>query len=161
MKSLYVINQEMQDIASLLEEGELTFELEQALIISQTELQEKAISYAYCIKAADDDVTAINEEIKRLQAIKASKATAIDRMKEAISNAMKLHNIDSVKSPTLSLSFRKSESIEVDEIGQLDPIFLNEKVTITADKIRIKAAIKAGDNITGARISINYNLQIK
>ena len=160
-KSLYNISKEMQEIASQLEEGELTPELENALIISQNELQEKAINYGYAIKSLDDDLTAINEEIKRLQAIKTSKATAIDRMKEAISNAMQLHGIEKVTSPTLNLSFRKSESIEIDNISQIDARFLNEKVTVSADKTRIKEAIKQGENVEGARISINYNLKIK
>ena len=160
-KSLYNISKEMQEIASQLEEGELTPELENSLIISQNELQEKAVSYAYAIKSTEDDVTAINEEIKRLQAIKTSKATAIDRMKEAISNAMQLHGIQKVTSPTLNLSFRKSESVEVDNISQLNARFLSEKVTFSADKTRIKEAIKQGENVEGARININYNLQIK
>ena len=160
-KSLYNISKEMQEIASQLEEGELTPELENSLIISQNELQEKAINYGYAIKSAEDDVTAINEEIKRLQAIKTSKTTAIDRMKEAISNAMQLHGIEKVTSPTLNLSFRKSESVEVDNISQLNARFLSEKVTVSADKTRIKEAIKQGENVEGARININYNLQIK
>jgi Siphovirus Gp157. len=70
MKSLYKITEEAVIIASQLEEGEVTPELENALVILQSELQEKAINYAYVVKSFEDDVTAINEEIKRLTAIK-------------------------------------------------------------------------------------------
>lgn len=149
------------EIASQLEEGELTPEIESQLVIAQSELQEKAINYGYAVKSLEDDVTAINEEIKRLQAIKTSKANAIDRMKEAVSNAMQLHGIEKVESPTLNLSFRKSEAIEVDNIDQLSDDLKAVKTTVSADKTIIKQAIKDGKEVQGARLVINYNLQIK
>jgi sugar-specific transcriptional regulator TrmB len=161
LKSLYQISREAQEIASQLEEGELTPELENALVITQNELQNKAINYGFAIKSVEDDVTAIQEEIKRLQGLKSVKEHAIDRMKEAISTAMITFGIEKVSSPTLSLSFRKSEAIEIDSMEQLPSIYVTEKVTVSADKTRIKQAIKAGANITGARLVINQNLQIK
>lgn len=160
-KNLYQITQEIQEIAYQLEEGELTTELENALVISQTELQEKAINYGYAIKSVEDDVTAISDEIKRLQAMKSSKQNAIDRMKEAISTAMRVNGIEKVTSPTLNLSFRKSESVEVDDVKFLIDKYVIEKVTFSPDKTAIKKAIKSGENIKGARIIENYNLQIK
>jgi len=41
MKSLYIISEEARNLASLLEEGELSQEMELALVINQSELQEK------------------------------------------------------------------------------------------------------------------------
>ena len=149
------------EIASQLEEGEFTPEMETALAINQNELQEKAINYAYAIKSMEDDVTAINEEIKRIQAIKTAKSNAIDRMKEAVSNAMQVYGIDKVTSPTLNLSFRRSESVEVDLVEALSNDFKIIKTTVIADKVAIKQAIKQGENITGARIVEKFNLQIK
>jgi hypothetical protein len=160
-KSLYNITREAIELASQLEEGELTPEMETALSINQNELQEKAINYAYAIKSMEDDVTAINEEIKRLQAIKTAKSNAAERMKESISNAMEIYGIDKVTSPTLNLSFRKSESVEVDLVEALSNDFKIVKTTVTADKLAIKQAIKQGENITGARIVEKFNLQIK
>ena len=160
-KSLYQITREAAEIASQLEEGELTPELETALVISQNELQEKAINYAYAIKGVEDDVTAINQEIKRLQAMKASKQTAIDRMKEAITTAMQVNGIEKVTSPTLNLSFRHSESVEIDSLDNLPEYFKTVKTTVTADKTRIKKAIKDGQPMKGAKIIENFNLQIK
>jgi hypothetical protein len=160
-KSLYTISREAMEIASQLEEGELTPEMETALAINQNELQEKAINYAYAIKSMEDDVTAINEEIKRLQAIKTAKSNASERMKESISNAMKIYGIEKVTSPTLNLSFRRSESVEVDLVEALSNDFKIVKTTVAADKVAIKQAIKQGENITGARIVEKFNLQIK
>ena len=160
-KSLYNITTEAIELVFQLEEGELTPEMETALSINQNELKEKAINYAYCIKSMEDDVTAINEEIKRLQAIKTAKSNAAERMKESISNAMEIYGIDKVTSPTLNLSFRRSESVEVDLVEALSNDFKIVKTTVTADKVAIKQAIKQGENITGARIVEKFNLQIK
>jgi hypothetical protein len=160
-RSLYNITREAIELASQLEEGELTPDMETALSINQNELQEKAINYAYAIKSMEDDVTAINEEIKRLQAIKTAKSNAAERMKESISNAMEIYGIDKVTSPTLNLSFRRSESVEVDLVEALSNDFKIVKTTVTADKVAIKQAIKQGENITGARIVEKFNLQIK
>jgi hypothetical protein len=141
-KSLYNITAEALELVSALEEGELTIELEIALMINQNELQEKAINYGYAIKSMEDDVNVIGEEIKRLQAIKTAKNNAADRMRESISNTMRLYGIEKVKSPTLNISFRKSETVEVDFIEFLPDNLKIVKTTVTADKIAIKKAIK-------------------
>jgi hypothetical protein len=161
MKSLFNITAEALELASALEENELTPELETALAINQNELQEKAINYGYVVKSLEGDVSAIDEEIKRLQALKKAKNNAIERMKESVSNAMQLYGMEKLTSPTLSLSLRKSESVEVDFTEALPNDFKITKVTVTPDKIAIKQALKQGENITGATLKINYNLQIK
>jgi hypothetical protein len=56
---------------------------------------------------------------------------------------------------------RRSEAVEVDVLEALPSEFLNIKNVVTADKVAIKDAIKRGENITGARIIENFNLQIK
>jgi hypothetical protein len=160
-KSLYNITAEALELVSALEEGELTPELETALIINQNELQEKAINYGYAIKSMEDDVNVIDEEINRLETLKTAKNNAVDRMKYAIKTAMNLYNIQKVTSPTLNLSFRKSETVEVDFIDFLPDNLKIVKTKVTADKIAIKKAIKDGQHITGAFIKENFNLQIK
>jgi hypothetical protein len=51
--------------------------------------------------------------------------------------------------------------VEVDIVEALPSQFINVKNVVTADKVAIKEAIKRGENITGARIIENFNLQIK
>lgn len=148
-------------IASALQEGELTEELEQALVINQTELQEKAINYAYAIKSIESDMDIISEEIARLQALKKAKTEAVDRMKNAVIDAMQIYGIEKVTSPTLTLSIRRSEAVEVANDALLDPNYVSKKITFTPNKIAIKNAIKNGEAVEGAVIRENYSLQIK
>lgn len=159
--NLYQITTEMKNLTLLLEEGELTPELEQALVITQDQLQAKAIDYCYVIKNLESDSDAIDNEIKRLKAMKDAKDNAIDRMKEAVRNAMLSSGIDKIESSLFKLYLRRSEAVEVVNIDQLPDFCKEVKTTVTAHKLNIKQAIKAGQNIEGAVIKENYNLQIK
>jgi lipopolysaccharide biosynthesis protein len=161
MKSLFNITAEALQLASDLEEGEITAELETSLVINQEELQQKAINYAYIIKTVEYDISAIDEELKRLQAVKKAKNNVIDRMKESVVNAMGIYGMEKISSPTMNLSLRRSESVEVDLTEALPDDFKITKTTVTPDKVAIKQAIKQGENITGATLKVNYSLQIK
>ena len=157
--NLYNIKSEYLQIAQELAEGELTPELEQALMITEANLQEKAINYGYVIKNFESEVDIIEEEIKRLNALKKARINAVEKLKTNISDAMQLFGILEVKAPTFKMNFRKSESVEIYE--GLSQEYITEKISYQPDKIAIKNAIKEGKTVNGAGIIINYNLQIK
>jgi hypothetical protein len=159
--NLYNLTTQAKEIALLLEEGEFTPELEQELAITQEQLQEKSLQYTYVIKNFESDSQAIDNEIKRLKAMKEAKDKAIDRMKEAVRNAMLASGIDKIESSLFKLSLRRSEAVEVVNIEQLPDYCKEVKTTVTPNKLNIKAAIKAGQAVQGAVIIENYNLQIK
>jgi hypothetical protein len=54
--------------------------------------------------------------------------------------------------PNHELSSRKSQAVEIDNEALLDPEWLCVKTTFSADKTAIKAALKAGQQITGAQL---------
>jgi hypothetical protein len=161
MKSLYHIQAEYIALASALEVGELTPELETALAINEAELQQKAIGYAYVIKEREANIEVIENEIARLTALKRSEQRVTESMRSAISNAMQFYGVHEVKTPTVRLSFRKSEGL----IGQADNL-ADEFITLvpeqrTPNKAAIKAAIKEGREVEGYEIETRWNLQIK
>lgn len=159
--NLYEITQEAQYLAVLLETEELTPELEEALIINQDQLQAKAVNYAKVIANYQAESDAIDQEIKRLKAMKDSREKKIELLKESVKKAMLLSGIEKVESPLFKLSVRRSEAVEVDLVESLPNAFLNVKNVVTADKLAIKDAIKRGENVVGARLVENFNLQIK
>jgi hypothetical protein len=159
--NLYEITREAQELAFLLESDELTPELEAALLINQDQLQAKAGNYAKVIANIQSDADAIDAEIKRLKAMKDTKDRSINRLKEALRDAMLVSGIDKIESTLFKLSLRRSEAVEVDVVEALPNAFQNIKNVVTADKIAIKEAIKRGENVMGARIVENFNLQIK
>ena len=159
--NLYEITREAQELAFLLETDELTPELEAALLINQDQLQAKAGNYAKVIANIQSDSDSIDAEIKRLKAMKDTKDRSISRLKEALRDAMLVSGIDKIESSLFKLSLRRSEAVEVDVVEALPNAFQNVKNVVTADKVAIKEAIKRGENVMGARLIENFNLQIK
>lgn len=161
MKSLFLISKEAMELANILQEEEFTPEIEKALAINQKELQTKAIDYAYVIKSFESDVTAIDEELKRLDALKKANKNAIERLKESVENAMQIYSIEKVETPTMKLSLRNYPTTEILMDELIDDKFKKERVTISIDKAAIKKAIQSGETVEGATVEDNWKLQIK
>jgi len=159
--NLYQITQEAQYLAALLETEELTPELEAELLINQEQLQSKGINYAKVISNYQSESDQIDAEIKRLKALKDSRDKKVTWLTESLKNAMLVSGIEKIDSPLFKISLRRSEAVEVEVPEALPVDWQVKKITITADKIAIKKAIKEGYAITGARLIENFNLQIK
>ena len=161
--SLYEIEKsQLQLIEALIDNGgEATPELEEALQINKDNLETKSTGYGFIIKQLDAECDIIDIEIKRLTALKKARVNSCDRLKYNISTAMQIFDVEEIKTPLFKISFRKSESVEVDNVDLLDEKFKKTQTTVTADKIAIKEAIKSGEVVIGAVIKSNRNLQIK
>lgn len=139
--------------------GEVTPELQEALEINQQQLQEKAANYCVVIRNLESESEIIANEIKRLQELKKVRENAANRLKETISKAMELYEVEKIETPLTKLSFRKSESVEITDLELIPHEY--QKVKVEADKTAIKAAIKSGANVPGAKLMTNKNLQIR
>ena len=161
--NLYQIENEYLQLSEMLidSEGELTPELIEALEINGNNLKNKVVNYGYVIKQMEGNVDLIDAEIKRLQAMKKSRVNAADTLKETIKTAMLMYDLNTIEIPTMKLSFRKSESIEIINEAQLIEDFTTTKVTTTPNKVEIKEALKNGVEVAGAVMVTNLNLQIK
>lgn len=162
MSNIYQIQQDYLSITNELIEngGELSTELENALAINKVELQQKSIAYGFVIKSLESDIDTIDNEIKRLNALKSSRTKAIDKLKETVKVAMEMYGIEEIKTATLKINFRKSESVEVDE-NIINDFYCNFKTVRTPNKEIIKEYIRSGDEVLGATLKINRNIQIK
>ena len=162
--NLYQIENEYRVIAqSLMDaDGELTPELEESLAINKDHLQVKSQGYAMVIKEAEYELQIIEGEIKRLLDLQDKRSILVSKLKERITDAMDLYQISEIVTPLIKISFRNSESVEIDDIDLIP----NEYKVIPeakprADKKAIKDAIKNGIDIQGAYIQQNKSLQIK
>lgn len=125
MASIFNIQQDLYSIFDSIEEneGEITPELEEALIIKREEFSTKIQGYVAFIKQLELDNKGIKEEIARLKDLQKSKEKTIDNLKKIMAMAIDAFG-DTSKSGTKFLdygtgkvSIRKSDSIEVDEEG--------------------------------------------
>ena len=129
--SLYNIQQEYISLAEQIidNDGLLSEEMEAALQINKDQLENKSQCYGFIVRQLEGECDMIDNEIKRLEAMKKSRSKTVDRLKESVSKAMQLYEIDKIETPTLKISFRKSESIEVEEESLIDEKFMTVKTT--------------------------------
>lgn len=161
--NLFQIQQNLLELESRIYEndGEVSESDAILLDIAQSDLESKGRSYGFLIKKIDADVLAIDNEIARLQALKKPRINLQSRLKENISNAMIDFAVDKIESATMKMNFRKSKSVQIDDLEKLDQSFIVTKVTKQADKKAIKEAIESGKEVKGAYIEEKFNLQIK
>lgn len=160
-KSLYEITGQALEIYSELEEsgGELTPEMEEALVITQTEMQSKGVAYLEVIKDRTAFVGNIDAEIKRLQVMKKANTSLINRLKSNLLDAV--NAFGDIELGLTTITTRKSKAVEVEDINSLPNEYKTIKVTEAADKKAIKEAIERGTEIKGCSIVENKNLRIK
>ena len=161
--TIYQIEKSYNQLAEELidNDGELTTELAEQLAITEEQLQNKSVAYSFVIKQMDADIDTIDAEIKRLHAAKKQREKATEYLKERIKHAMELFQIEEIKTPLVKINFRKSETVEVENVNSLPMAYKTVKVVETADKVAIKAALKDGADIIGCSIATHRNLQIK
>jgi len=141
--------------------GEVTPQQELNLQITRDQLQDKGTNYAFVIKKLDAECDIIDAEIKRLSELKKVRQNACERLKNNISHAMQIFEVDKIESPLIKLSFRKSQSVNVTDVNSLPAEYKTIKVTEQADKVKIKQALLNGKTIEGCEIINSQNLQIK
>ncbi len=160
-KSLYNIETEYRTLIEQVElsEGELTPEMEEQLMINETQLQSKSIAYLEFIGSKETLNTRIDDEIKRLQALKKSNNTLISNLKGRLLQAVKLYGAFEVG--LTKFGTRKSQQVIVNvNANELSSEFKTIKVTESANKKAIKDAIKAGDSVEGCELVDVQNLKI-
>ena len=139
-------------------DGELTPELEEQLIITEQQLQGKSVAYLSVIKSNEAITNQIDEEIKRLQAMKNRATATNDYLKSRLLDAVK--RFGAFEAGLVKFGTRKSSSIEVDNVNGLPKEFKVINIVESADKKKLKEAIQAGEEIEGVRLVENLNLKI-
>lgn len=160
-KTLYQITGETLEIYNQLEEsgGDLSPEMEEALIISQTELKTKGQAYIEVLKGNAAFINNIDQEIKRLQAMKKTRSNLSKRLEDRLLDAVKLFG--DIDLGLTVITTRKSKAVQVEDVNSLPAEYKNIKIQEQADKKAIKEALEAGEQIKGCSIVENKSLRIK
>jgi hypothetical protein len=161
--TLYSISAELINLLNVIEEngGEITPELEQALSISQSQLEEKAVDYGKAILNFENMAAAAKAEKDRLSTLQKFYENTAKRLKKSITDAMQHFDMKKVETPTMRLSMSHSTATEIDDLEAVPKEFKNVKIETTADRTAIKKAILAGESVPGAHLVENVSLQIK
>ena len=165
---LYEIATDYRTFLEAVENGEIPEEAIADTLESITALlEDKADNIACMIKNMTAEAAAIKAEEQNLAERRKTKEKQIERMKAYLSDTLQLNNIAKLETARNKISFRKSESVKVDNEADFIKWAENnnrEYLTYkepTIDKTTIKQAIKEGWEVYGAHIETKMNMQIK
>ena len=159
--TMYSISAEQLRINEMLEEsgGELTPEIEEALMINEENFLAKADGYIETIakyKALQD---AAAERIKQLQSYKKTAENIEKRLKERLLYGMRIMQRDKVEIGLHKVSLRTTTSVNITDDVRLPNSFII--VETKPDKKRIGDALKSGELVPGAELVTNQSIQIR
>lgn len=168
--SLFDISLEYHALADLIESdlevneetGEIvdnTNELKQLFENLQMSFEEKLDNSQRYIMTLKSEENILAEEIKRLQAKKSSVKNKQDRIKSMILNSLQTSKQSKFKTPFNNFIIKETEAVEVLDNDLLARTYL--RIKFEADKVKIKSALKSGDEVEGAKLVNNTSLVIK
>ena len=168
MTALYNLTNQYLALAEKLADGDFDAQTIADTIESSgitDELAEKAQGIEYVARGAEAHNLAIDAEIARLQALKAHRVKVAAGLRQYLLDNMLRMEIEKIECPLFSISIRKNPpSVEVFDTINLPAEFMvvpEPKPPIAApDKKAIAAALKAGREVTGARLVQGVRLNI-
>lgn len=164
---LYELTNDYLDFIEAVENGEIPEEaIADTLESIKACIEDKADSIACLLKNLDADIVAIKAEEARLAERRKTKEKTHERIKQYLSETLQFAGIDKIETARNKITFRKSESVEIDSDvfiawAQKNRDDLLKYSAPTADKTAIKRVLKDGIEIVGAELRINNNIQIK
>ena len=83
-----------------------------------------------------------------------------NKFKDYIKNVMLINQIEKIDTVLGSIKFTKSTSTEIYDESLIDKKFIEIVTTEKISKEKIKSALKAGEEVQGARLIVNKNLKV-
>ncbi len=160
-KSLFVIQEDLRTLIETIEEagGEVTEEQTKLLAISRTELQTKSLNYVHYIKKLENDIELAKVYEEQVKAFKNRKEKLIQKLKDTLLVAVE--QFGDIETEIFKVTTRKSESVEVLQEQDIPMFYYTSKTVRTLEKMKLKDALKKGEEIPGVILKQNKNLSIK
>ena len=159
----YIERMELLEQGINAETGEMTDNTNQLAIWNEEltkDLKEKSSNVIAVVRNQELTIEALDNEIKRLKAMKDGIENRLDKFKAYIKNAMLTNNIEKIDTNLGSIKFTKSTSTEIFDESLIDKKFIEVVTTEKISKEKIKKALKSGEEVQGARLVENKNLKI-
>lgn len=126
------------------------------------ELEVKAKSVAYMVRAIEADAAAMKEWAKTATERAKSAEHRAEALRAYLARCMLDAGIEKVDGEGVKLSFRKSSAVVIDGEDLLPARFMRQAAPPppAPDKAAIAAALKAGEDVPGAHLDHRKSLQI-
>ena len=140
------------------EDGEVTDEQLEAIVLRHTETLDKLKSLCGFIRYLEHGIDACKQERDRIAAMQRVAENRLQSIKTFLTPYVQEKG--RIELGTVTLSVRKSTSVELKD-GFDDPYFCRVVTQQVPDKRAIKEALKNNETIDGAQLVTKFNLQVK
>lgn len=167
LPALYQLRQEYVELMTKLADMDLDAQtladtIESTGIVES--FNDKATNVVFVARQFDAHCDAIDNEIKRLEALKKQRKNAADKLREYLLNNMMAAQIESIESPLCVIKIRNNpESVEVLDEKQIPQEYMDwPKIPDPKpNKVAIKTALKSGMDVPGCKLSRSHSLVVK
>ena len=165
MTALYNIAAEYRAAAEKLAELDLDAEtIVDTLEGLSGDLETKAQNVAFFARNLESTAAAIKQAEADMAARRKAMENRADGLKRYVFESMKLAGIEKIECPHFRLSIKNNPAaVEIFEPGLVPASFMRtpEPPPPAPDKTAIKEALKAGQDVPGARLTSSQRLEIK
>jgi uncharacterized protein YukE len=162
MSTLFELSQEANRLEELLLEsgGELTPEFETWLEQINTQLEQKADSYAHVLDKLEANIALLRQNAKQYTDAARSLENAQTRIKDRIKDALEAMGKSKLSGNRKTFTLSNSSPRLVVNETELDQAYVIVQTQYLPDKERIKADLKEGKEIQGARLEGGKALRV-
>lgn len=155
MPSLYEIDQQIMSCVDM-DTGEIV-DMDK-LPELQIEREKKLENIALWIKNLKAEEVALKAEKDAFSEREKQTKAKREKLSEWLTGAL---NGEKMSTNKVAISFRKSESVKINDIDAVPMDYIVETITESPDKTAIKAALKNGLDVPGCELELKNNIQIK
>lgn len=169
MSSLFNLTGQYLELAHQLADGDfdattIADTIDASGIVDQIELKAQALEFV--ARGAESHNATIDAEIARLMALKAHRTKTAAALRDYIKRSMEAMQIERIECPLFVISIRKNPAaVEVFDSLSIPSEFMftpePKPPVAQPDKKAIAAAIKAGQDVPGAKLVQNTRLAVK
>lgn len=141
-----------------LSEGEVSEEQLNRLESLEIASNEKIQQLIWIHSQRKQEIAGIKDRKKTLDAMQKSKEKQIEFLEKVLAQ---LTQNNKWTNGVETISYRKSEQVIVEDLESLPTQYLRKKEIVEADKTALKEALKNGEEIKGAILQENFNIQVK
>ena len=159
----YIEKMEYLELGINAETGEISEDKNQLAIWNQEltqDLKNKSANIIAVVRNQELTIEALDTEIERLKGLKKLRENQLNKFKDYIKNVMLVNQIEKIDTVLGTIKFTKSTSTEIYDESLIDKKFIEIVTTEKISKEKIKSALKAGEEVQGARLVENKNLKI-
>jgi hypothetical protein len=164
MTALYLLASEYRAAAEQLADLDMPPEVVRDTLEGMSgELEVKAQAVGHMVRSIEASAAAMKQWAQDATERARSAQARADSLREYLSTNLQACGIQKVEGPGISLSFRKSSAVVIDEPGLVPAEYMRqpEPPPPAPDKKAIGAKLAQGQVVPGAHIETRMNLQLK